>query len=240
MGSCFAVPEKSPSKAGATREAQEDTDYREMAQQLIPHLEIIDSTASDLDCEIETLTLKKQKVVQLMKRKNLILKFVNGQKSLTSDLKQLFDSEWIESYGLLGTIRSFTFTATIAIVPDVEKREVESEKFHSKGFTLFVFARKSLTDEEEWLDIGLQWRSKSFPGDWESEIKFQIVLLNCDLAKNPKSEQNHRGIRTAGIGTYKFLSWKLVKDPSNGFISDEGSIKVDVFIEKLCIRAVSS
>ena len=168
-------------EAQTTSEARDDTTYKETAKKLIPVLENLDSMSSNIDREIETLTLKRRKIEQLTKkRKNTIVEIANGQKSLTSDTKEFLDSEWIENCDLLDTIKSFTFIATIANVKDVEKGSLQSMNYYHNGYTLHVSVQLR---EPEWLDVTVWWSIENLPADWVSESKFEVVLLSSDPEK---------------------------------------------------------
>ena len=211
--------------------------YREKAEKLMPLLDDIDSVLSETVLEIEMLEDKKLKLDQLKEYKTSIAQFVNGQKTLSNDLRELFDTDWVETIGTdRNSLKNIKFTLCIAHVKDVENKVLCSDKIHICGFLFHIAIEKVLTDGEEWVKSTFYYDlANTLTRDAEIEIKFQMVLLSSNPVKNIKVRFLLYKSTNVGIIKPDLVQWKKFQDPLNGFISKNESLVFEICVETLRI-----
>ena len=211
--------------------------YREKAEKLMPLLDDIDSVLSETVLEIEMLEDKKLKLDQLKEYKTSIAQFVNGQKTLSNDLRELFDTDWVETIGTdRNSLKNIKFTLCIAHVKDVENKVLCSDKIHICGFLFHIAIEKVLTDGEEWVKSTFYYDlANTLTRDAEIEIKFQMVLLSSNPVKNIKVRFLLYKSTNVGIIKPDLVQWKKLQDPLNGFISKNESLVFEICVETLRI-----
>ena len=213
--------------------------YRETAEKLMPLLDDIDSVLSETVREIEMLEDKKLKFDQLKEYKTSIVQFVNGQKTLSNELKELFDTEWIQTIGTdrnRNSLKNIKLTFCIAHVKDVENKVLCSEKIYLQGFLFHIAIGKVLTAGEEWIKSTFFYDlANTRNRDAEVEIKFQMVLLSSNPAKSINYQfLLHKGTNVA-LCKPDMVRWKNLQNPRNGFISKNESLVFQICVETLRI-----
>ena len=172
----------------ALNEIDDEANYRKKAMGIVPLLEDIDSALVKTDSEIETLMDKKLKLEQLKEYKAIINQVVDRKKPLSSDLKQLFDSDWFQTIDIDSkTLKAFNFAATIANAKGVKTTNLTSNKHLFKGFLFSVKIFYEILDGEEWIGAYLSCETeKTEPNYLEARSEFQLVLLNSNPIKHVK------------------------------------------------------
>ena len=155
---------------------------------IVPLLEDMDTALAKTDREIETLMDKKLKPEQLKEHKAIINQFVDRKKPLSSDLKQLFDSDWFQTIDIDSkTLKAFNFVTTIANAKSVKTTNLTSNKHLFKGFLFSVEIFFKILDGEEWISAYINCETeKTEPNYLEARLEFQLVLLSSDPIKHVK------------------------------------------------------
>ena len=126
--------------------------YRETAEKLMPLLDDIDSILSETNRELQMLEDKKFKFEQLKKYKTSVAQFVNGQKKLSNELRELFDTDWIQGTGTdRNSLKNIKFTLRIPDAKKVENIVLRSDKYHFRGFLFHIGIEKVSADGEDWM-----------------------------------------------------------------------------------------
>ena len=223
----------------ALNDIQNNSKNKETARKILPLLDDIDSVLSETDREIEMLTDKKLKLEQLKEHKTSIAQFVDGQISSSNGLKELLESEWIQNFDreLKKSLKPFKFTATITNVKDIQYKTLLSDKYHFGGFLFHVRMKCStLSNGDEWAEAIVLFDSvKSRASNLEAEFQFQIVLLSSEPAETVKFHSSLFKSKNWNMSTNRLVLTKSLFDPSNGFISNDGSVTFEIYFEHLRI-----